>query len=332
VTSGVGTIASAVLVFAGASLLAALFIAAFYPVTQWWMRGCSPATRAGLLLALACAPAIVGLALLIFALSPSLTHLLGLGADHCHVHGHHAHFCFVHTPLSTGTDLERSILLASGIAVLLLGAGMSFRLMRVLRVVRALRTAQVPAPVHRPYSVVDSSTAFALTAGLVRPEIYLSSGLLSRLSPVERTVVIDHEQTHCRRRDALRLFIADLLSRLHLPQLRRRLLADLYLASEQACDEQAALTAGDRLQVAETILKVVRLSGSTHPVSDTLLPTVTGSDVQARVHALLRPARMPSGKHLLAVLSGAVLLCAFGILYADGLHHAVESALHLLID
>ena len=188
-TSGIGTIASALLVFAEAGILAALLIAALCPMTQRWMQGLPPATRAGLLLALACAPAVVGLALLILTLSPSLTHLLGLGADHCHVHGHHAHFCFVHTPLMTGTDLEQSILLSSGIAVLLLSAGVSFRLMRVQRVGRALRMAQVPEPVYPPYGIVNSQTAFALTAGLVRPVIYLSSRLLSQLSPSELMVV-----------------------------------------------------------------------------------------------------------------------------------------------
>lgn len=331
-TPGVGTIASAVLVLVGASLLAALFVAALYAVMQRWIRGLPPTTRAGLLLALACAPAVVGLGLLILTLSPSLTHLLGLGADHCQAHGHHAHFCLVHAPLLVGTDLDRSILSTSGIAILLLGIGVSLRLRRVQRVVRVLRTTQVPGPMHQPYSVVDSPIAFALTAGLVRQAIYLSSRLLSELSPAELAVVVHHEQTHCRRRDALRLFIADLLSRLHLPPLRRCLLADLHLASEQACDEQAALTTGDRLRVAETILKVVRFSGPARPASDSLLPTVTGSDVQARVDALLRPTQTPSGKPRLSALLGMGLLSTFSYVYADGLHHAVESALHLLID
>ncbi len=327
----VGVIASAALVFAGAGLLAALLVAALYPVTRGRMRGLPPATRAGLVLALACAPAMAGLALLILTLSPSLPHLLGLGADHCHIHDHHTHFCLVHTPLLTGTGLEQLILFAAEIAILLLGAGIFCRLRRVRRVVRALGTVQVEEPVHRPYRVVDSGIAFALTAGLVRPAIYLSSGLLNALSPAELVVVVRHEQAHRRRRDALRSFTADLLSRLHLPPIRRRLLADLYLASEQACDEQAALPAGDRLCVAETILKVVRLAAGTRPAGDTLLPTVTGSDVPARIHALLCPARTPSGRPRLSALLGAGLLAMVGYVYTDELHHAVESALHLLI-
>ena len=331
-TAGVGTIASALLVFSGAALLAALLVAALFPGMQRWMRELPPATSAGLLLTFACAPAIVGLSLLTLSLSPSLIHLLGLGVDHCQAHGHHAHFCLVHTPLFAGTDLERLVLFGSGVAVLLVGAGIAIRLKRVRRIVRALRTARVPDSVHQPYSVIDSPTAFALTAGLARPGIYLSTSLMSQLSPEERVVVVDHERTHCRRRDALRLFIADLLSRLHLPPVRQRLLADLHLASEQACDEQAALAAGDRLRVAATILKVLRLSTGTRPAADALLPTVTGSDVQARVDALLRPAATPSGSSRLAIFSCIVLLCAFGLVYADGLHHAVESALHHLID
>lgn len=217
-----------------------------------------------------------------------------------------------------------------GIAVFLLGVNVSFRLGRVRRVVRTLRTAQIPDPVHRSYGVVDSRIAFALTAGLVRQAIYLSSRLIGELSPAELAVVVDHEQTHCRRRDALRLFTADLLSRLHLPPVRRRLLADLHLASEQACDEQAALAAGDRLYVAETILEVVRLSANTRPASDTLLPTITGSDVQTRVEALLHPVSTPSVWPRFSAALGAGLLAIFSYAYDDGLHHAVESVLHLV--
>ncbi len=331
-TSGVGTIASAVLVFVGAAVLAALFAAALYPMVQGKMRGQPPAMRAGLLLAMACAPAVVGLTLLLLTLSPPLTHLLGPGTDHCQVHGHHAHFCLLHTPLLTGVNPERLILSTAGIAMLLLAAGISFRIRRVLRVVRALRTARVPEQEPRPYRVVDSGIAFALTAGLVRPAIYLSSGLLRQVSAAELAVVVQHEQAHRRRRDALRSLIADLLSRLHLPPVRRRLLEDLHLASEQACDERAAGSAGERLFVAETILKVARLSAGRRPVCDTLLPTMTGSDIPARIDALLCSAPTPTGRPRLWALLAAGLLATFGCVYTDWLHHAVESALHLLID
>ena len=98
-TPGIGTIASALLVFAGVSFLTAAIIAVLYPVTRRWMLGRHPGTRARFLLALACAPVIVALALLVLTLSPSLIHYLGLGSDHCQAHGHHAHFCLIHTPL-----------------------------------------------------------------------------------------------------------------------------------------------------------------------------------------------------------------------------------------
>ncbi|MEN7973382.1 MAG: M56 family metallopeptidase [Verrucomicrobiota bacterium] len=331
-TPGIGTIASAILVFAGGSFLVAAIIAALYPVTQRWILGRHPGTRAGLLLVLACAPAVVALVLLMLTLSPSLIHYLGLGSDHCQAHGHHAHFCLIHTPLLAGTSLERAILSVAGIAMLILFAAVAFRLRRVQRAVRALRAAQIAEPAHQPYSVVDSHTPFALTVGLVKRTIYLSSRLRSELSPTELMAVVAHEQAHCRRHDALRMFVADLMSWLHLPPLRRRLLADLHLASEQSCDEQAALTTGDRLGVAETILKVVRLNAATDRNSDILLPTMTGSDVHVRVDALLHPAPTGSGAPRAVALVGAGLLFAFGFTHADGLHHAVESVIHLFID
>lgn len=157
------------------------------------------------------------------------------------------------------------------------------------------------------------------------------SSLLTKVSSSELEVVVRHEQAHRRRRDALGALIAELLSRLHLPPIRRRLLADLHLASEQACDELAARDPGERLFVAETILRIVRLSAGRPPVRDTLLPTVIGSDIEERIDALLRHAPTPNGRPCLASLIGGSLLAGFACTFSDWLHHAVESALYMLI-
>jgi hypothetical protein len=331
VNPSLGVIASAVLVFAVASLFVALLVAVLFPAARRSARGLSPANQAALLLALACAPALAGLLFLTLTFWPSLTHLLGLGIDHCHTHGHHTHLCLVHTPLWTGVGLERLLLVAAGLAVATTATSLAMRLWRVQGVVHALSAAQIPGRGAQPYQIVDSRVFLALTAGLIRPRVYLSSHLLRALSPAELTVIIRHEQAHQQRRDALRLLIADLLSRLHLPSLREPLLADLSLATERTCDERAALTSGDRLRVAEAILKAARFTGTHRTRWDALLLTATGSNVQARVEALMQPAPLPRARLRFLAASGAGLLTVLGGAYADQLHHAVESAMHILI-
>lgn len=328
--SSFGVLASAVLVFAAASQFVAITVAASYPAARRSLGGLPPAARAGLLLALACTPALVGLAFLTFALWPSLTHLLGLAIDHCHSHGHHAHFCLAHAPWWTGRVLEGLVLLGAGLGAVSLLAGVALRLWRVGGVARAFRTTQSAHAPSRLYRVVDSHIPLALTVGLIRPRIYLSSRLLEVLSPAELSVVVAHERAHRHRRDALSLLIADVLSRLHLPWIRSRLLADLRLATEQACDEEAARATGDRLGVAKAILTVTRLGGERPLRSHALLVTITGADIQVRVGALLHPAPTPKSWPQGLVAAGTGLLAALGWVFADRLHHAVESALHLL--
>lgn len=329
---GLGMMASALLAFAGAALGVALLAAVLLPAVQRAIRPLPPHTQAGLLLALACAPALAGLYLLSAALMPSLAHILGLAVDHCQDHGHHAHFCPIHSPLWTGGVLERLILIAAGVSILALLGGLAVRLRRVARVVRLLEMARLPVLGDGPYRAVESAGPVALTAGLLRPRVYLSCGLVDALSPVELDAVVAHEQAHRRRRDPLRLLVADVLSRLHLPPIRRRLLRELILATERACDERAALTCGDRCGAAAAILKVARLNRARPAPSDALLPAVTGADLAGRVEALLRPAHPVRGRQGLIVALGIALILTLGWVHSDWLHHAVESAFHLMMD
>ena len=91
------------------------------------------------------------------------------------------------------------------------------------------------------------------------PQIYVSKALIRSVSAQHLKAIIAHEQAHVRRRDCLRIYLAQTCSLLFWPSIRRAILEDLFLATEQACDEEAAAATGDHLQVAETIVAVERL-------------------------------------------------------------------------
>lgn len=59
--------------------------------------------------------------------------------------------------------------------------------------------------------VLDTASAVAFTAGLLRPRIYLSSALLRALSPDELEATLLHEATHVTRRDPLRCWLVELI-------------------------------------------------------------------------------------------------------------------------
>ena len=127
---------------------------------------------------------------------------------------------------------------------------------------------------------------------------------------------------------ALRTLVAHVLSWLHLPAVRRSILAELELATERACDEEAASRLGDRLVVAEAILAVERLLASTSARHPGPLLAFGGSSVPARVHGLLAEPVARRGRGGWWTAGGLLVAC---LLLADPLHHATEHLLGLLL-
>jgi beta-lactamase regulating signal transducer with metallopeptidase domain len=60
--------------------------------------------------------------------------------------------------------------------------------------------------------VVATAEPFAVTHGLLRPRILLSTGLVEALDGAELTAVLVHERHHLQRRDPLRLLAARVLA------------------------------------------------------------------------------------------------------------------------
>jgi len=119
---------------------------------------------------------------------------------------------------------------------------------------------------------------------------------------------------------------ARVLSRLHLPALRRALLAELAVASEQACDAEAGHRVGDRLVVAEAILAVERLLAAAVP-PPAGLASFDGNSVAGRVRALLA-VELPAPPQR-AYRVAAALACLFAVACVDPLHHLTEHLLAL---
>ena len=139
---------------------------------------------------------------------------------------------------------------------------------RALR--RLLRSAGQPVPasvaavteelgIARYVDVLATAEAFAVTHGLRRPRILLSTGLVEALDTAELTAVLVHERHHLRRRDPLRLLAARVLAGYgwYLPLLRWWA-ARLALRRELAAD-RAATTHTGVAAVAGALLKLADL-------------------------------------------------------------------------
>lgn len=284
-----------------------------------------PGARAGLLVALIGAPASMALGVVALAFLPSALDGLGLVADHCAHHGahHDFHLCFLHGHPPT-TSPAALVAGAGLLGWLILGWA---RELARLRHARRWRARLAPLA-HRDEELgalrLQSERALAITTGLLRPTIWISSGLLDVLDQAQLRAVLAHERAHARRRDSLIKLLARLGTRLHLPRTRARLLEALELACERACDEAAAQATGDRLVVAEALLVLQRARQHRGAPA----PAVSFGDhaLQARVRAMLEepePERSWSGPIGLGL--GALGL---GLLATrDASHHLLESLL-----
>nr|WP_150959937.1 M56 family metallopeptidase [Aneurinibacillus sp. XH2] len=58
-----------------------------------------------------------------------------------------------------------------------------------------------------PIRVIRDDSLFALAAGLIKPRIFVSTGLLNMLSDREMEAVLLHERHHCMRRDPLKMLV-----------------------------------------------------------------------------------------------------------------------------
>jgi Zn-dependent protease with chaperone function len=205
---------------------------------------------------------------------------------------------------------------------------------RALR--RLLRTAArpLPAPVRVAASrlgiadgveVVAVGEAFAVTHGLIRPRILLSTGLVDALDVAELAAVLVHERHHLMRRDPLLLLAARLLAGYawFLPLLRwwaQRLALQRELAADRAATTSAGVAA-----VAGALLKLADLPtpaavAAVNPMGNLpdRIAQLEGQPANRRVGLgwLLAGASLAN----LAGLSAAVICCAgLGVAMAGGM-------------
>ncbi len=293
-------------------------------VTRW-----EPRARHRALVLLAALPALLSFCLLLSVSLPSLIALVVPGLDHCPMHDdHHAHLCFVHLP-KVGINLALLLPLIFGLSYLALRAMLA--LSATARAMRAVSSLRLTGE-HRNdlgITVVETHLPVCFAAGLLRPRVLMSRGLLESLGDEERAVVLAHERAHVRRRDALVASVVRALSVIHLPTVARWLVREVEIAAEQVCDEEAAERVGDRLAVASAILTVER--AAQHAAArelDGIAVAFGECAVERRVEALLVEPRPPASLRPFVVALG---LAAVGVLAPAGeLHHLTESVLSVI--
>jgi Zn-dependent protease with chaperone function len=194
------------------------------------------------------------------------------------------------------------------------------RVVRTTRkAMRALRGHQLPVPaflevltpadVSASLVLLEETASTAYCIGLLRPQVVVSSGLLTRLDEPGLRAVLAHESSHCRRRDPLRAALSRSLARglFYVPMLRD--LAEATLAENEISADAKAVRLAGRANLVRALLAMLRSpapSGAANMASDGIL--------QLRLNAL--ESGGPPGLRLRRTRAVASLLLVAALLAA----------------
>ncbi|MEX1197521.1 MAG: M56 family metallopeptidase [Pseudohongiellaceae bacterium] len=311
------TAGSFAVVWIGAWLMLTLLLLVVHRLLRPLLLALHPAGASAVLLTFCAAP-------LLMSLSGSL--LLYLPVAESALVGPHCHEdCSAHVPLTTSLPLALLGLAATAFILLLLSWRVFVHLRESARLTRQLRLLS-GADAANGFRELESDQPLVFTLGWLRPEVYVSRGLRDQCDGTDLQVILAHERAHRLRLDNLRMLLGRLLCLVAPPAFKRRLLDDLELLSEQACDFSAAQIFGT-VPVAETLVRVKRIVQSA-PAASPVLQRFTGAEVETRVHALLNAGRYISlGPARLSLL--LFLILVFVLLGVEPLHHGTEWILSL---
>ncbi len=315
----------------GFAVVTALLCVCFYPLVRSRLVSLPPATRANYVLIWIVAPMVVGLLLTGLIFVPTVLSLLGIESDHCQAYTvGFSPRCLLHPLTAMERELPWFLFLPLNTLGLVFLGRIGWKLWRVQRLASMLMRAGY-LDFSRHIWIVESEWPLALAAGISQGRVFVSSKLVRSLSSFQLAVVLAHERAHLCRHDPARYLIAQAISCLHVPWLRRQLLEDLALAAEQACDEAAAKQVGDRLLVADTIVQVERLFHQQISSAPVLAPSFMGSQVAARVEVLLAnpQKRVPAHPMMICVYAGLIMIAL--LFAAEPLHQLAEAVLALLV-
>lgn len=213
-----------------------------------------------------------------------------------------------------------------GVLFVVLGTGILWQFGQLLRVVvrkrKLSRLLDFYALDQQEFRVIESPVVQAFTAGLLQPNCYLTQGLVSQLDAQEIQIVQQHERAHQRRYDPLQQWLFTTLLWVFPAYLRHNLQQQFALALEQRADQAVVATGVQPLQVAQTLLKVARLTQTQFIDPDIPQCGFTTGQLEARLKWLLAK---PLSQHRHYELIWFFMLFVLGtVLGLDMGHHVVE--------
>lgn len=299
-------------VWVGLWFLLALFPTLLHAIVKDRLLAWHPALASNTLLLLLACPLLISFSCALFLFLPFLES--ALVSSHCH------NDCATHVPVLPFPEIA---LLSLGIITAILAV----LLVQVIRNLRAtLRLQKQLRSLAREDGecfALAHKQPFVFTLGWWKPQIYMTEGLKQHCSQDDLAVVITHEKAHSRRYDNIRLLLATVFTSVLPKKFSKPILDDFHLMIESACDFEASALFGE-LKVAETLLKIQRLSPTQCTIGSSVISTAfTGSEVEQRIKALIQGRKLTPLQRTGFQLTLLVLI-AVSLGLVQPLHHGVE--------
>jgi beta-lactamase regulating signal transducer with metallopeptidase domain len=262
--------------------------------------------------------------------APSLMAWFGWATDHCQSHSHHLHLCLVHSE-------PRLWLVMAGAAWLawlsVRWAYWAFRVRTMTTELAALEAlGSSEFHIGRQVVTVPGAPWICHAVGAWRSRIIVSASLRTCLDSDEFVAALAHERAHLERRDPLTRLLLSASGVFGLGWPFRAFLEAYIIAAEEACDALAANAVSDPGLVARALVKVASLRPNALP-RGAEVPAFGEIHLERRVRVLLDNSGSIAGARGHALRAGLVVCAALTLVIAGAspsIHHAVETALHLL--
>jgi len=170
-----------------------------------------------------------------------------------------------------------------GLAVPLRGIGSVLRQVRAAGRLRRALPVEETRPGRPPVVVVQHRRPLAFCCGSLRPRIFVSTGARLLLDDAELEAVLAHERHHARRRDPLRLLLAQALrDAVFFSPVLTRCRARLGTLAELAADRSAIASVGVR-PLAGALVAFDTHGGSVAAVSNERVDQLQGVDAESGI-------------------------------------------------
>jgi len=249
-----------------------------------------------------------------------------VGVDHCDAHGHHAHLCLQHGMVWAERPWAIAVV-AAGIAVVAVRA--IVLLAGNLRAHRMVSKLRATLPGGARVQLVPSERVFCFVAGLWQPTIYVSTAARDALAPDEWAAMLAHEHSHVAHRDLVHRLGLELLLLFSAPLAGIVIRERWDAATERLRDADAAEHASPEA-VASALVRMARTQALPR-VGAVAAFTATGARLLAtRVESVLEgaPRGEARARRIARIaLASSVTVVTLAIVFAEPLHHALETLL-----